>query len=454
MHAKLPTISKHVKHKWLSALLSLLVAGQFPSSCFAESIALTTPNSSYHKGCTTSTKSSTSSGRGESERSAESYLIDGDLPKNELLLRERLKGDPKNDNLRFSLGILQFLEAVSQLIQSIHYYGMRDYSHENFGNDLFGIPFAHTDSPHQISYVQARDIAANFIRDLQRAESTLAAITDRNVRLPVHFGQIRLNLTQQVGEPSDQLLWKLYSKITHTTISPEDAKDFIICFDDGDVHWLRGYCNLLTALGEIYLAYDSQETFNCTAHLIFAKVDSPYKFLQSGKKTRYFDKGDAEIVDLISLIHTIRWPLKEPARLKSAFQHLKMTIHESKVSWSSIQEESDDDHEWLPNPEQTGVIPGVSVQQGMIDSWLEMMDQADKVLDGKLLIPFWRSTDGSGVNLKKVFLQPRNLDLVLWVQGPAALPYIEKGALAKPEPWLRLPREFGSQLPGFAVWFN
>ncbi|HEY9754684.1 MAG TPA: hypothetical protein V6C97_05970 [Oculatellaceae cyanobacterium] len=393
----------------------------------------------------------------ELQRTAESYLVSGNLVENERLLQKRLKGDQKNDELRFSLGILQFLEAVSRLMESIHYYGLREYSSQMFGSGLFRLPIPHNDTPHQISYLQIRDIASDLLHDLERAETTFAGFTDRNVKLPVHFGQIRLSLTSSDGKAegtNEQYLWKVYSNVTGTTITADQAASFLICFDDGDVHWLRGYLHLLMAICEMYLAYDSEETFNCTAHLIFAKVASPYTFLSASKHVHTLSGSDADIADLISVIHTIRWPLKEPARLKSALQHWRTTVSESKVSWASIMAETDDDHEWLPNPKQTGVIPGAVVTQPMIDSWLAMMDQAGKILDGELLIPFWRGEAGTGVNLRKAFLEPTNFDLVLWVQGPAVAPYLERGALAKSEPWLRLPREFGSQLPGFALWFN
>jgi hypothetical protein len=51
-------------------------------------------------------------------------------------------------------------------------------------------------------------------------------------------------------------------------------------------------------------------------------------------------------------------------------------------------------------------------------------------------------------------LEPRPLDLVLWVQGTAATPYLEKGELTKPAVWNRLTRVFGGEFVGFAIWFN
>ena len=60
------------------------------------------------------------------------------------------------------------------------------------------------------------------------------------------------------------------------------------------------------------------------------------------------------------------------------------------------------------------------------------------LLAGKRLLPFWRGDPSRGVNLRRVFTEPRPFDLVLWVQGTAATPYLEKGPLTKPEVWRRL----------------
>jgi hypothetical protein len=82
------------------------------------------------------------------------------------------------------------------------------------------------------------------------------------------------------------------------------------------------------------------------------------------------------------------------------------------------------------------------------------------VLQGKQLLPFWRGAQTDrGVNLRRVFINPpRELDLVLWVQGTAAAPYLEHGPLtrlADPRMLDRLNETFGGvNFIGFAFWFN
>src|SRR5262249_2153538 len=116
--------------------------------------------------------------------------------------------------------------------------------------------------------------------------------------------------------------------------------------------------------------------------------------------------------------------------------------------------ETDDDCEWLPNSRQTGIIPGVRVTREMITGWHEFLDEAEAILAGKKLIPHWRVKDGRGVNLNKVLNQPRRFDLVMWMQGTAAQPYLEKGTMTDPALWQRMERIFRGEFIGFAFWFN
>ncbi|MGZ0172023.1 MAG: hypothetical protein ACKVHE_20965 [Planctomycetales bacterium] len=152
--------------------------------------------------------------------------------------------------------------------------------------------------------------------------------------------------------------------------------------------------------------------------------------------------------------------------MQSALAHLESMIDLSRESWKLIQAETDDDHEWLPNPEQTGVILNVRVRQEMIDGWHEFLNEMEHLLKGTKLIPFWRGTPGGmvagvvpinakyGINLRRVFNEPQRFDLVLWIQGTAAMPYLEEGDRTDMAVWERLARVFGGEFFGFAIWFN
>jgi hypothetical protein len=385
----------------------------------------------------------------------ESYLLAGKLATGEIDLSAKLKGRPKDDQLRFELGTLQFLRAIEGLGQSLYRYGLRDLSTRGLGIPLTRLPIAPNPAPQVLSYHRLQQIFETFGERLCKAEATLAPITDASVKLPLHFGMIRLDLNGDGHLNEDESLWKVYAGLSgNRDIKIEQAKQFSIDFDRGDVHWLRGYCHLLMAICDVYLAHDTSETFARTAHILFAKVESPYKFLSRGKSIHRIGADDIEILDLIALIHLIQWEVVEPQRMASALHHLEAVVAQSKVSWKFIMSETDDLHEWLPNPKQTGVIPNVRVTEKMVSAWSDVMNEAGKLLAGDALIPFWRGDDSRGINLRRVFTEPRTLDLVLWVQGSAAAPYLENGRMTKGTTWTSLQRTFGSQFPGFALWFN
>jgi hypothetical protein len=383
----------------------------------------------------------------------EKYLMEANLEQGELVLSAHLLRHQDDDQTRFGLGVLQFLHGIEELAQDFYHYGLRSVT--GLSLPFLRLPVPETAHPAALDYLHARGIAEKLVRNFAKAEATLAQITDPNVKLPLHFGMIRLDLSGS-GRPSQQMnFWKLYSRISgNQDITEEKARNFLITFDRGDVHWLRGYCHLLSSICEIYLAYDSKETFDCTAHLFFANVDTPYKFLNNGKKVHAI-KNDIDVVDLIALIHTIHWPLAEPPRMQSALHHWEAVTAQSRESWRFIMAETDDDHEWIPNPKQTGVLPNAHVTAEMVTAWLTMMSEIDKLLAGQVLVLFWRGDGTQGINVRKVFTDPpRHLDIVLWVQGTEAAPYLQRGKITDAAKWRQVRDTFGGNFPGFAVWFN
>ena len=354
----------------------------------------------------------------------------------------------------------QFLRGVERMVQSFHRYGLRD-----VGGGMvpfLRLPIPNNPDPEPIRYEDLRRIFADWLEDMSRAEATLAKVDDPDVTLPLHFGLIRLDLDGDGKAGEEETLWKIYSRFNRQVGQPEGgagvnaekARSFVIHFDRGDVAWLRGYCHLLSAFAEVYLAHDGRELFNHSANLIFARPETPFPFLRRRDAApQEFDP--IEIIDMVATIHMIRMPVVEPKRMASALEHLRAMIGLSRESWRFYKRESDDDNEWIPNPRQKTVVPGVRVTEEMVRGWEEFLDEAEALLEGKTLVPFWRGTDKTlGINLRRVFTEPRGFDLVLWVQGTEAAPYLEEGPITRPEVWQRLQRIFRGEFIGFALWFN
>jgi hypothetical protein len=415
----------------------------------------------------------------------ERYLIEGKLADGEKALTTALEKDPKDAQARFGLGVLQFLRGVERLSQGLYRYGLKTDGPGNF-LPFLRLPIPANPAPEPVRYEDLRGLFRAWADDLARAEATLAKLDDDAVRLPLHFGRVHLDLDGDGVATGEEALWKVYEKLTRPgAATAEGAQALLITFDRGDVAWLRGYCHALSAAADVYLAHDCRDLFNHSAHLVFARPETPFPFLKSRKFDRNRFEGD-QIIDLIATVHMIRLPVEDPRRMASALAHLEAVVRLSRESWSFYMKETDDDHEWIPNPTQHTVMPDGQVTDAMVKDWLAMLDEADAILAGKKLLPFWRDVPKAevedvgagadepgrrpvaprlrsvlrrlrrptGVNLRRVFTEPHGFDLVLWVQGTAAAPYLEKGTVTDPEFWLRLNRSFRGQLPGFAVWFN
>ncbi|MFO0809943.1 MAG: hypothetical protein U0746_15080 [Gemmataceae bacterium] len=383
----------------------------------------------------------------------EQYLHGGKFADGEKALVLAIRDNPKDDQARFGLGVLQFVRAVEHLGQSLHRYGLRSDRGQAMNVPFLRLPVPPNAKPELIGYADFRKVFQDLVDDLRKAEATLAEVHGDEIRLPLRVGLIRLDLTG--GGTAGDRFETIVSRYMGRAGNAAKDSDWLVVFDRGDVAWLRGYCHLLMALSEVILAHDGQELFDCTAHLFFGKPRTHHTFLTAlpEREAGPFNIEGLNIVDLIAFVHLIRLPVKETDRMKSALTHLERMLALSKESWKYILAEKDDDHEWLPNPNQKGVL-GVPIRREMIDRWLGAVDEAEAVLAGKRLVPFWRGTEKRGINLRRVFTEPRALDLVLWVQGTAATPYLEEGPLTQPAVWDQLLRVFGGDFIGFAAWFN
>lgn len=86
--------------------------------------------------------------------------------------------------------------------------------------------------------------------------------------------------------------------------------------------------------------------------------------------------------------------------------------------------------------------------------WHDFLNELEGVLKGKILIPHWRWSGSYGVNVRRAFLEPRDLDVVLWGTGAAAAPFIERGILLDERLLPRLQSIFGGNFMWFAAWVN
>jgi hypothetical protein len=395
----------------------------------------------------------------------EKFLESGKLKEGVAELSARLDSRPNDDQARFGLGVLQFMQAVEHLGQSIYRYGVN--SDTVRSTPFLRLRVPENPDPQTIDYAAARVILVQMETCLDQAEETLANINDSEVKLPLHLFAFHIDFDQDGEVVEEENVARLVTQFVGQPSGDSKPENIVIVFDQADVYWLRGYCCLLRSMINVVLAYDEEALWDVIAHRVFNKTELKYEFLREeieeakqkageGKRPRgFFNFERKSILDLLGAIHNLNFPLKDIDRMQRAHGLLKQTIGHSRAMWESAKGESDNDREWIPNSKQKCPIVRADITPKMLESWDLFLDESEAVLDGRKLIPFWRGTDKNrGINLHKVFNEPRDMDIVLWIHGSAAVPYLEEGELTEPDTWRNIRRSFGGNFFFFASWFN
>lgn len=382
---------------------------------------------------------------------------DGTLTTSERAMDAHLASNPTDDNARFALGMLRFLRSGERMLADIYVHGgfnsvvgasmMMD-----FGR---GPNFAFNLDPLPINNDQWRAKVQRWIDDVRVAEQTLARITDGDVKIRVPIGLTPLDFNADGVTGDGERLWEYFIFVQRRfTPRPADAQAFEIAFDRGDVEWLRGYCNLCMAAGEFILAHDTRDIFERVGHLIFPKNQTPFEFLK-GPRAVFEPAQDFDVADMIAFVHLIRLPVVDQPRLERVRLHLLQTITLGKSMWAFYDAETDDDREWIPNPAQSNVVmPNARINAQQREVWLQTLDEGEALFEGRRLLRFWRGDGTQGVNLKRALTEQSEFDLVLWVQGTAAAPFLEVGPFTTAGTWERLEQAFNGTVFRYAWWMN
>jgi hypothetical protein len=381
------------------------------------------------------------------------YLYAGALKEGEKALTGVLAKTPDDAEAIAGLGMIRLAGAVEHFSQSLYRFGFRPPEDSMVSVPLLTMPVPPNPNPEVIHYEDARAILQGLVDDLDAVDRTLQPLGDRPVKLPVAMGRVRLDLTG-AGQQGSVTLYDVTNAVLMDGHGDRaNAGKLTIAFDTGDVLWLRAYTHVLRAGAEFLLARDWHRSFDAAAHLLFARPDSPLAAALSLPTEGVFTGAeDGRIADAIAWVHLLNWPVVEPERLPRVREHLLAAIGLSRQMWASIRAETDNDREWLPNAKQTSLIPGMTITDERIDSWLALLTESEAVLNGDKLLPHWRFTQG--FNLRRLLESPQPFDLVLLATGTDIVPYLQDGPVSDRSFWDRMNDAFEGEFVSFAVWIN
>jgi hypothetical protein len=360
---------------------------------------------------------------------AEKYLHSGELAKGEQALEAALRAAPMNDQLRFGLGVIQFVSGVERLGQSLYEYGAKS---ESTDVPFLRLPVRKNPDPAPVRYHTLRRVLDDFRRDLAAADRTLAGVIDGKVKLPLRLAAVRLDLDGD-GRPTDEFAGMLKTLMRQDLAFLKADPEFRVVFDRGDVAWLRAYCHLLMGMLDFMLAFDWEREFD--QHTVQA-------FANPKPRNVAKDRGNAIAV-------------AEPGRLGRFRRHLLKVCELNRETWEFIRAETDDDREWLPNAKQKGVL-GLPVRDEMIDAWLEMVAEMEALLSGEKVFPGLFAPTLRGISLKAVLDDPpAEFDFDAIQKRGVAAKYIGKGEAVDLSKLTRWAAVFNTPTAvAYAAWFN
>ena len=388
----------------------------------------------------------------------EPYLMSGKLTQGEVALLKHLEKNPKDDQARFGLGVLQFLQGVEHLGKSLSQFQLQ--KDDRFLREIpfLRFPVKAGSEPKEVELKDIHAMLDELSKFMDKSEETLAQVVSDDVELPLRIFQINLDYDGDgVLDAEDENFNHAIAR--YVGRNAKKHRETVVLFDRADVEWLRGYTHLIRTMTELIQAYDQSELWEVFAHRIFKNPKIKSDFLleevaaRGDKKIHWWDAQF--IMDSIAGIHNMRFPLKDASRVKKAEQHFRAGMAHSRKMWILIEAETDNRNEWLPSPEQESAITKTRITEARLETWLDFLDETEAILDGEMLIPFWRGTNAKrGLNLKKFFDNPSDIDVVLWVHGVAASDYLEEGDISVPATWRRFQEVFHGDLFGFAAWVN
>jgi hypothetical protein len=368
------------------------------------------------------------------------------------LARLKAQPEPALEDL-FAIGGLHFLSAVERALQMQWRTGA-DQVTGNAG-DTLGLPFLRlpvppNPAPEPFNGAVITQLFTDIDADMTAARAALAALPEgEDFGLELTFSDlwfdVNLNGTR---EPEEEALAILGPQLMGWQWQDRDpaAPPLTVRFDAADAAWLMAYTHVMSGVANTILAYDPAASIDrvLATRAAFGLTPPP-------EYPSYFDFET--FADAFAMLEGAVNQQPDAARAKAAKGHFLAMIAENRRFWAAVKVETDNDREWVPNDSQTSAL-GITLPPGTGDTWLGVLADGEALLQGRLLIPYWRGAGGQGLNFGRMFDDPAPISITGWIQGWSAVPYLEQGPLIDDASFRQFEALMGGNAGLMMVWLN
>ncbi|MCE5973967.1 hypothetical protein LZA78_10775 [Sinirhodobacter sp. WL0062] len=357
------------------------------------------------------------------------------------------------DEERFAIGGLEFLGALERVYQLRWQVGM------GRGFDMmFGMAgqLGNNPDPRQLDPAEITAILDDTLAGMERARATLGNIPDDSAfGFELDFADLWLDadgdgkrgLAESLTDIAGPAIFGWRWRQRQQAQGPLP----VIRFDTADAPWLAAYTHLISGTTQMIRAYDPTPAI--------ARVGEANAILRN-PATEADPYGYSNFIDMFAIVDGTLRHEPDAARTVAARDHYLSMVSENRRFWALVAQETDNDREWIPNDGQVSAT-GLPFPKGIGTSWLAVLEDTEGLLTGRLAAPypkdifFGRPTaDTPGLDISKLFTEPRPVDLVGWIQGWAALPYLSDAPQVTAQNMGRFEQLVSGDAPLFMVFLN
>ncbi|GGL52685.1 hypothetical protein [Wenxinia marina] len=353
--------------------------------------------------------------------------------------------DPTPDE-RFALGGVRFLRGIERAFQLRYRVGLHDGLAVMSGLPVLRVPMGANPAPEPFTPDAVEVLFADIVTDMQAASDVLLTIGDADaVGVSVALGDLWFDIDMDGARSDGEGLLDLAG----AALDPQIAAT-TIRFDTADAAWLSAYAHLLAGVGEVVLAIGPAEAIgaiNDASESMDGLGGQPPSWSGMGSA------NEAAWIDLAAMALMALDGVPDAAHSRAAHGHFLQVVADNRTFWRRVARETDDDAEWIPNKAQTSAT-GLRFPPETGTLWLAVLSDAERVLTGELLLPFWRLGEGAGINLARVFEEPPSLDLAGLVHGVSLVPYMDEGPRAGADNLMLFSRMMGGDALLYALVLN